>query len=93
MFSFEIRGDITPELQLHFDEAIVARIRLLSDDFDTALAEHPETATPIMRLYPLGHGPFSEDDAKIKQTRIIGFDRPHEYTLNWDASARLTDAE
>ena len=76
MFSFEIRGEITPELQRLFDERIVGHVRSLNADFRVALDEHPETATPVMRLFPLGEGPFASDELKIKQTRVIGFDSP-----------------
>ena len=70
VFSFEIRGGITPQLQQDFETKIVERIRLLNSDFRVAMAEHEETVTPIVRLFALGTGPFAGDRSKIKQTRV-----------------------
>ena len=70
VFSFEIRGEITPQLQEAFETRIVERIRLLNSDFRVAMAEHEETATPIVRLYPMETGPFAGDRSRIKQTRM-----------------------
>ncbi len=33
--------------------------------------EHPDVATPIIRLFALGEGPFARDESRIKQTRVI----------------------
>jgi len=71
LFSFEISGEITPDVQARFDERITERIRMLNGDFREAMREHPETTTPLIRLFGLGEGPFAGDAGKIKQTRII----------------------
>jgi phenylacetate-CoA ligase len=71
LFSFEISGDVTPEVQAKFDQRITERIRLLNGDFREAMLEHPDTTTPLIRLFGLGEGPFAGDASKIKQTRII----------------------
>jgi phenylacetate-CoA ligase len=70
-FSFEISAEITPTVQAMFGERVTERIRLLNADFREAMREHPDTTTPLIRLYQLGEGPFTKDAGKIKQTRVI----------------------
>jgi phenylacetate-CoA ligase len=70
-FSFEIQGVVSDRLQAEFEKRIPERIRALNADFRTAMEEHPESARPVVELYPLGEGPFTADATKIKQTRII----------------------
>ena len=70
-FSFEIRAEISPELQRRFEERIVARLLSLNLDFRGAYAEYRETVTPVTDLHPSGTGPFAGDSTKIKQTRIL----------------------
>lgn len=70
-FSFEIRGEITPDLQSEFEERIVARLRSLNADFREAMREYEQTVTPVIELFPLGSGPFANDNGKIKQTRMV----------------------
>ena len=70
-FSFEISAAITPALEALFGERITERIRLLNADFREAMCEHPDTTTPLIRLYGPGEGPFAGDSGKIKQTRVI----------------------
>jgi phenylacetate-CoA ligase len=70
-FSFEIRGAITPALETAFAERIPARLRVLNADYREALQEFAGAATPIIRLYPLGVGPFAADSTRIKQARFM----------------------
>jgi phenylacetate-CoA ligase len=74
VFSFEVRGEITPELTGEFEHRIVARVRAMNADFRTALEEHEQSARPLIRLFRLGTGPFTSDASKIKQTRIIALE-------------------
>ena len=71
LFSFEISGEKSAELEARFGERITERIRMLNGDFREAMLEHPETTTPLIRLFGVGEGPFAGDAGKIKQTRII----------------------
>ena len=70
-FSFEIRGETSPELQTAFDQRITTRIQAMNADFRTAMQEHEQSVRPLIQLFPLGHGPFASDSVKIKQTRIL----------------------
>ena len=70
-FSFEVRSEISPELQRRFEERIVAQLLSLNSDFRGAYAEYREAVTPVIDLYPNGAGPFAGDSARIKQTRIL----------------------
>lgn len=70
-FSFEIRGEITNELRSEFENRLPESIRLFNTDFRVAMKEHAATATPIVRLFALGTGPFAADAGRIKQTRIL----------------------
>ena len=70
-FSFEIRGEINSALQLKFEERIVARLRSLNADFREAMQEYEQTVTPVIELFPQGSGPFADDQAAIKQTRMF----------------------
>ena len=70
-FSFEIRGDITDALQRKFEKRILARVLSLNADFREAMGEYEDAVTPLIELHPLGGGPFADDSAKIKQTRML----------------------
>ena len=71
VFSFELRVPASPELQARFETRIIDGVRSLSADFRVALDEHPDVASPIIRLFALGEGPFARDESRIKQTRVI----------------------
>jgi phenylacetate-CoA ligase len=70
-FSFEVRGAITAELEAAFSRDIVAAVRRINADFRVALGEHRDGVLPVVRLYPLGTGPFSRDSTRIKQARLV----------------------
>ena len=70
-FSFEIRGEITPALQTAFEQRILDRLRVLNADYREAQQEFAGATTPIIRLYPLGVGPFAGDSTRIKQARFM----------------------
>ena len=70
-FAFEIRGEITPALQTAFEQRIFDRLRALNADYREASEEFAGAATPIIRLYPLGGGPFAVDSTRIKQARFM----------------------
>ncbi len=71
LFSFEVYGEVTPELQSKFQERIVERLRALNADYRQSMEEYAETVTPVVELHPLGEGPFAGDASKIKQTRLV----------------------
>ena len=71
LFSFEISGEISPALQSKFEDRIVASLRSLNADFRESMQEYEETVTPLIQLFPVGNGPFANDAAKIKQTRML----------------------
>ena len=70
-FSFEVRGAISAELQQAFDDRITTRLKSLNSDFREATEEYEASATPVIRLFPPGAGPFSADGARIKQARLL----------------------
>ena len=70
LFSFEIYGEVTPELQAKFQERIAERLRALNADYRQAMEEYPDTVTPVIELFATGQGPFAGDASKIKQTRL-----------------------
>jgi phenylacetate-CoA ligase len=70
-FLFEIESEPSEELQRHFSESMVTRLRELNADFREAWKEYPEAMIPDVQLYRLGQGPFSGDAGKIKQARLI----------------------
>jgi hypothetical protein len=71
VFSFEVGGEITAGLQAEFAGRIVEAVQAINADFRTAMAEDADAVRPIVRLYPLGAGPFAADRARIKQTRLL----------------------
>jgi phenylacetate-CoA ligase len=71
VFSFEVSTDITSELQQMFDRRIPARLKALNADYRVAAVEYEASTTPMIRLFPLGSGPFSSDSSRIKQVRIV----------------------
>lgn len=71
VFSFEVRVPTTSALHAQFEAHVLDRVRSLNADFRVALDEHPAVATPIIRLFALGEGPFAHDEGRIKQTRVI----------------------
>lgn len=75
LFSFEVRGNIDDRMQRSFEQHMVERLRALNADFREAYLEDAEAVTPIVRLYPIGEGPFSGDKSKIKQTRLLEVER------------------
>jgi len=70
-FLFEIESEPTDELQRHFSQSMLARLRDLNADFREACKEFPEAMVPEVQLFRLGQGPFAEDSGKIKQARLI----------------------
>jgi phenylacetate-CoA ligase len=70
-FSFEVT--VSPEAQLlrTFEERIVKRLVALNADYRVAMAEQPQTATPVIQLFPQGAGPFGGDSSRIKQVRLL----------------------
>ena len=70
VFCFEITGDITPDLQRAFEMRIPPRLRALNADYREAAKEYEASTIPVIRLYPVGSGPFSTDSSRIKQLRI-----------------------
>jgi len=71
LFSFEVRGRIDNALQRRFEAEIVERLRTLNADFREAYREDAEAITPLIRLWQVGEGPFSQDSTHIKQTRLL----------------------
>ena len=70
-FSFEIRGEIDETLRRMFADRIVRQLVMLNADYRESIQEYREAVTPIIRLFPVGEGPFSEDSTRIKQTRLL----------------------
>jgi phenylacetate-CoA ligase len=68
--SFEVSTAIDSGLQAQFDRLIPRRLSTLNGDFRMAMAEFAEAATPLIRLYGLGEGPFAGDRSRIKQVRV-----------------------
>jgi phenylacetate-CoA ligase len=69
-FSFAIRDDITPAAQAVFEEHMAPCLRALNADYRMASEEFAQAVSPVIRLYPMGTGPFAADNARIKQTRF-----------------------
>lgn len=69
--SFEVQGELTAALQQSFAEKITARLYALNTDYRQAVQEQAGSATPAVRLYALGTGPFTRDGDRIKQVRLI----------------------
>lgn len=71
VFSFEIRGQITEQLQEGFRVKILDELLKLNLDFKEAWREYPETLVPVIDLCEPGKGPFAGDTDRIKQVRIV----------------------
>jgi phenylacetate-CoA ligase len=50
---------------------VVSRLERNSRDFRAAVAENPTTADFLVELHDLGHGPFAENNRRIKRRYII----------------------
>jgi phenylacetate-CoA ligase len=70
-FFFEVSAEITPSLQLRFEESILRHLLKVNADFAEAWKEYPETLVPVVKLYGPGEGPFRGDADKIKQVRML----------------------
>ncbi|MCX6291495.1 MAG: phenylacetate--CoA ligase family protein [Bacteroidetes bacterium] len=70
-FYFEITETPTEELKKKFAESILQKLIILNADFREAWHEYAETLKPEIHLFPIGDGPFKNDQNKIKQTRVI----------------------
>jgi phenylacetate-CoA ligase len=70
VFSFEVFGTIDEQVERRFAQRIVERVLAINSDFRVAATEHWESIEPIVRVYPLGEGPFADDAGRIKQARI-----------------------
>lgn len=70
VFSFEVFGTIDEQVERRFAQRIVEQVLAINSDFRVAATEHWESIEPIVRVYPLGEGPFADDAGKIKQARI-----------------------
>ena len=75
LFSFEVRGEIDDGMHSRFEQHMVERLRTLNADFREAYLEDADAVAPVIRLYPIGEGPFSGDKSKIKQTRLLEAER------------------
>ncbi len=71
-FEFEIvRADILGGLEDEFKKKITSHLIMLNRDFAEAWHEHKETLEPVVVLWPAGHGPFKQNEGRIKQVRIM----------------------
>jgi phenylacetate-CoA ligase len=68
--SFEVSTAIDRRLRDDFDRRILRRMSALNNDFRVAMSEFAEAATPLIRLHPIGTGPFAGDRSRIKQVRM-----------------------
>jgi phenylacetate-CoA ligase len=70
-FLFEIEEPPSEELQKRFAEAMLHHLLELNRDFQEAWREYPETMIPEVQLFPLGQGPFKDNEGRIKQVRLL----------------------
>jgi phenylacetate-CoA ligase len=70
-FYFEIAVRPTEELKQRFAESILTKLISLNADFREAYREYVDTMKPAVYLFPIGEGPFKNDQSKIKQTRLL----------------------
>jgi phenylacetate-CoA ligase len=70
-FAFEVDGPRDGAQAQRFAEAMLRGLTRLNADFRAALAEHPATLQPKVRLFGPGEGPFAEQQGRIKQIRLL----------------------
>lgn len=69
-FEFEIFESITTDMRACFEEKITEHLIMLNRDFAEAWHEHPAALEPVVMLWPVGTGPFAQNEHRIKQVRI-----------------------